>query len=322
MATTSKDAYLFRRDETEDETLSRHIETTLGMSVQNINISTVGGRKHDDAFEMDDYAKYLRTKEGEAGHVLLYSSRLTSTQDVVKELLPNVPNGFVCVADTQTNGKGRGGNTWTSPPGCLLFTLVTRIPVDRGPWLPFLQYLVSLAVVDAVKGIDADCVKLDLNLKWPNDIYAQKKHKIGGVLCQSSLFRGTFELVVGVGLNVDNDAPSVCLNGLVGRKAVTRGHLLSRFCTIFQGMLDKFAKKGFDDFFDAYHASWLHTDQEIKATVNVDGTTSLVPMTIVGLAKSGALKAMDTEGTYHELFPDGNRFDFLKGLVSEKRYTS
>jgi biotin--protein ligase len=31
-----------------------------------------------------------------------------------------IPAGAVCVADSQCSGRGRGGNVWSSPPGCLM----------------------------------------------------------------------------------------------------------------------------------------------------------------------------------------------------------
>ena len=37
-----------------------------------------------------------------------------------------VDDGAVCVADVQVSGRGRGGNTWSSPPGCLMFSFNTR----------------------------------------------------------------------------------------------------------------------------------------------------------------------------------------------------
>lgn len=40
-----------------------------------------------------------------------------------------LPDGAVLVADQQTKGKGRGGNVWTSPAGCLMFTALRRLQV-------------------------------------------------------------------------------------------------------------------------------------------------------------------------------------------------
>jgi hypothetical protein len=43
-----------------------------------------------------------------------------------------LPEGAVLVADQQTRGKGRGGNVWTSPDGCLMFTAMRRLQVRCG----------------------------------------------------------------------------------------------------------------------------------------------------------------------------------------------
>ena len=34
--------------------------------------------------------------------------------------------GLVVLADQQTQGRGRGGNLWISPPGCAMFSLQVK----------------------------------------------------------------------------------------------------------------------------------------------------------------------------------------------------
>ena len=70
-----------------------------------------------------------------------------------------------------------------------------------GETLPFVQYLVSLAVVKAVEAIDDDADGASgrnglVGIKWPNDIYAQHV-KIGGILCQSDYCNGKFSVTTG-----------------------------------------------------------------------------------------------------------------------------
>lgn len=50
---------------------------------------------------------------------------------------------------------GRGPNAWLSPVGCALFTLLVSIPLrsQLGQRIPFIQHLMSLAVVEAVRSI-------------------------------------------------------------------------------------------------------------------------------------------------------------------------
>jgi len=85
---------------------------------------------------------------------------------------------------------------WLSPYGCLQFSLALRIPSVKIPMnkLVFLQYLFSLAIVEAcrdetVLGSHGEAVKI----KWPNDIYAvfgegeRRLKKIGGVLVNTGI---------------------------------------------------------------------------------------------------------------------------------------
>ena len=48
------------------------------------------------------------------------------------------------------------------------------------------------------------------------------------------------------------------------------------------------------------------------------GTSS--PLYIKGLSDDGYLLAEDEAGHKVELFPDGNSFDFFKGLIRKKTY--
>ena len=55
---------------------------------------------------------------------------------------------------------------------------------------------------------------LDVRIKWPNDIYSNGM-KIGGVLCHSTYRSKEFQVVIGVGLNLDNSQPTTCVNDIL-----------------------------------------------------------------------------------------------------------
>ena len=101
------------------------------------------------------------------GRVVMYSHVTPSTQVVLNSQFKGVEN-LLFVADTQSAGKGRGGNSWSSPMGCLMFSFKSQF--SNGHDLPFVQYLVSLALVRAVKDA-AQCDAIEVAIKWPNDIY-------------------------------------------------------------------------------------------------------------------------------------------------------
>lgn len=121
-------------------------------------------------------------------------------------MLAHLPSPLVSLATYQIAGRGRGGNLWVSPLGCLQFSLrlevsLAALPASR---LVFVQYLVALAVVEAARdegvlGQWADRVRI----KWPNDVYIvgdggeQKPTKVSGNLVYTSISGDAVDIIIG-----------------------------------------------------------------------------------------------------------------------------
>ena len=199
--------------------------------------------------------------------------------------------------------------------------------------LPLLQYVVSLAVVQAVAEVGAEALAAagcaaakapDVRIKWPNDVYAAGQ-KLGGVLCGSTHADGFFRVTVGVGLNVTNATPSICLQALLEAAATAVGapppppprreRLLAAILGAYEALETRFvADGGFDGLLVEYTARWLHSGQRV--TLVEAGRT--VALTVQGLTRSGYLLARDDDGAAFELHPDGNSLDFFAGLIRRK----
>lgn len=115
------------------------------------------------------------------------------------------------VASHQLSGRGRRTNGWISSAGCLQFSLLLRVGKELASQLVFVQYLFALAVVESILSME-QYEKLDLRLKWPNDIYANigrgngvegksakeaDWRKIGGILVNTSFDGSNFTIIVG-----------------------------------------------------------------------------------------------------------------------------
>src|SRR5579862_209454 len=108
--------------------------------------------------------------------------------------------GFVVVADEQSEGRGRLGRTWVAEKGeALLCSIVFRptLPVAD---LHLVPTAVALAALDAIEQVTGR----RMALKWPNDLVAGE-HKLGGIL--SEVVDGSSEvnsgaIVVGLGINL------------------------------------------------------------------------------------------------------------------------
>ncbi len=142
---------------------------------------------------------------------ILRFNDLDSTNDYAHQLLKEkkAEEGTVILADFQRNGKGQRENYWESETGKnLTFSFVLRpnsLPAQK-------QFYLSMAVsLGILKYLESESLKA--LIKWPNDIYIDRK-KIAGILIENSLNRDKIDYsVIGIGLNVNqvnflSDAPN------------------------------------------------------------------------------------------------------------------
>ncbi len=109
------------------------------------------------------------------------------------------PEGTLVIAESQTDGKGRRGRSWVSPPGeGLWFSLVLR-PQIRPSITPTLTLVSAIA---AAAGIE-DVTGLPTRIKWPNDIVISGKKAVGILTELSAEAQETHYVVVGIGINVN-----------------------------------------------------------------------------------------------------------------------
>ncbi|NXT01439.1 BPL1 ligase, partial [Jacana jacana] len=231
--------------------------------------------------------------------------------------------GLIAIAVRQTQGKGRGGNVWLSPVGCALSTLHITIPLhsNLGQRIPFIQHLVSLAVVESVRSIPG-YEEIDLRVKWPNDIYYSDVMKLGGVLVNSTLIETTFHILIGFGFNVNNSNPTICINDLITKfnkeqgtklKALTADCLIARTVTVLERLIEIFQEKGPNGVLPSYYKYWVHSGKQVRLH-NEEG-----PMAwIVGIDDYGFLQVHEEGKGVESVHPDGNSFDMLRNLIIPK----
>ena len=147
--------------------------------------------------------------------------RVPSTNEVAKAIALDAGAvrlaGSVLIAETQTEGKGRFGRTWVSPPGGLYLSVLVEPPAGPGEPaadpLTLLPLAAGVAVAQAVRraaGIPAE-------LRWPNDL-DWKGRKVAGVLAEVGFRRESPRLaVVGFGVNLTPvSLPAAACGGHLG----------------------------------------------------------------------------------------------------------
>ncbi|MDO4997641.1 MAG: bifunctional biotin--[acetyl-CoA-carboxylase] ligase/type III pantothenate kinase [Neisseria sp.] len=107
----------------------------------------------------------------------------------------NAAHRALCVAHSQTKGRGRQGKAWQSRAGeCLMFSLGWAFEQSQAQ-LGALALLTALACQRALASVNVAA-----QIKWPNDLVAGKD-KLGGILIETVRQAGKTVAVVGIGLN-------------------------------------------------------------------------------------------------------------------------
>lgn len=145
-----------------------------------------------------------------------------STQTVARRLAEEgALDGTLVWALRQSKGKGRMGRRWRSAPGGLYVSWLIRPKFAPERLAEF-----SLACGAAAAAALRDLGVPQPAVKPPNDVLARgadgRFRKVCGILCEASGDSSRLHwLVVGVGINVDNDPPlkrATSLKALLGRR--------------------------------------------------------------------------------------------------------
>jgi len=140
---------------------------------------------------------------GEKEPLFHFIGSTDSTMDKARKLAAQGITAGVITAERQSAGKGRNGNIWASRQGGLYCTILDRPGTALADYsLPLMLYQVAAARV-----LSSLCGK-PARLRWPNDIYIDKR-KIAGLITELEGEGDTINwLAVGIGVNVNNAAPS------------------------------------------------------------------------------------------------------------------
>lgn len=138
-----------------------------------------------------------------AGHAvgaeIQVHEELGSTSDHARDLgLAGHPHGLVVFAESQTEGRGRRENRWSSQAGLDLAVSALLRPEARLELWPRMTTLAALAVCQAIEA----AAPLTALIKWPNDVLVQDR-KCAGVLAETFTGATGAFMVVGIGVNVN-----------------------------------------------------------------------------------------------------------------------
>ena len=181
-----------------------------------------------------------------AGQTCLCFDTLESTNDYAKELLKQEDcHGSLVVADCQTAGKGRRGRVWESQNGttvAMSLCLEPQIPAEK---VSGLTLVAALAAAEAIREI----CNAPVQIKWPNDLVLNHR-KICGILTEMIFRGGAYGVVVGWGINVNNESFPEEIAEIAGSLRGETGKMFSREA-IIAAVLQKF---------EQYYECYLETE--------------------------------------------------------------
>ncbi|MGE8538887.1 MAG: biotin--[acetyl-CoA-carboxylase] ligase, partial [Acinetobacter sp.] len=151
----------------------------------------------------------------------------TSTNDDVRELATKGVQQVLVCSHVQTQGRGQRQRQWISPEGNIyLSTLLhTQKPIDGRLAL---EIALNILQMPSLQG-------LDLQVKWPNDLYSLQG-KWGGILVEPI---SATQVVVGVGINLSplsSEIPEQQVTSLteLGLKQTSRIQLIAELYLAIQ----------------------------------------------------------------------------------------
>jgi BirA family biotin operon repressor/biotin-[acetyl-CoA-carboxylase] ligase len=150
------------------------------------------------AWSMDELRRGPALKR--LGGEFHYFAEIDSTNTYARHLAEaGAREGEIVIAEAQTQGRGRLGRLWQSPPFAnLYFSVILR------PQLPPMQApQITLTAAVALAETVASFIAQPVMIKWPNDILVDGR-KLAGILTEASCDPDKVNFVIlGIGVNLN-----------------------------------------------------------------------------------------------------------------------
>ncbi|EPB99947.1 hypothetical protein L861_08155 [Litchfieldella anticariensis FP35 = DSM 16096] len=178
-------------------------------------------------------------------------------------------HGEVCLAESQSAGRGRRGRGWACPWGHgLLLSIGWRFESGAAA-LEGLSLAVGVVVAEVLERHG-----MQVALKWPNDILVERHHsyrKLAGILLEiSGDVAGPCEVVVGLGINVSLpeairaqiDQPVAAVHDELPE--LSRNQLASELVEALLTLLARFEAEGFAPWQSPWNQRNAHAGKEVE----------------------------------------------------------
>ncbi len=260
--------------------------------------SSTGPANSPSAFNAKQVQEGLATRI--PGLIVHWVEQTGSTNADLARLAERGAGGWtVLVADRQTSGRGRHERSWASPVGGLYASILLK-PRETDSPLTLVPLTVGLALHTAMTRLArTESVELKLHLKWPNDVMSPSG-KVAGILCESSLAEGGWQVIAGVGINIlplpaavkeRLDGPATSLIEESGEIPWNREQILSTFLLELANRI-----KQWDRDPDGLRKDWIRAADLQGQRITVKTAAGPVSGVVRGISDAGALQLTTADG--------------------------
>lgn len=284
--------------------VAKHID---GLRELGLDIYSVKGRGYKLASPIDLLNVEAITDFYEEKQHTHYSGQffiepfIDSTNTFLKRklLAGELHDSDVCIAESQSAGRGRQGKTWVSPFASSVYLSTYRRFSGGYQTISGLSLVVGLAVADCLDELGISGVQL----KWPNDVYVNMQ-KIAGILIEIEGAVGDeVDSIIGIGINVNlpsditgiEQAFTDCNSNTTER--ISRNELVAVLLSYLKQHLDTFIIHGLVPFIDRWHSK----DAFYHKAVRLLAGQNIIEGIGMGINEAGAI-LLQVDGelkTYH-----------------------
>ena len=252
-------------------------------------------------------------KTHEIGKNIIYLDTIDSTNTYGKKIAKETSHGSVVLSEEQTLGRGRLGRGWISPVGEGVFisiVLKPDIPLTEG------MKMTQIAAAATCKAI-RDLTGLEALIKWPNDIVVNGK-KVCGILTEMAGELNRIDyLVVGIGVNTNNEKFPDKLAGIATSLRIEKGREIDRK-TLIVKILENF---------ECFYEDYIKSKELVRTLAVIRSYSAILGKNVFILKGDRKIKALALEinddGLLGVRYENGEEEMLLSGEVSirgEKGY--
>lgn len=212
----------------------------------------------------------------------------SSNTQVMKRYQEGCAHPLVILAEKQTAGRGRRGRVWHSPFAGSIYLTVGWVFTEGVAALEGLSLIIGLKVVEVLQRFGAN----DLQLKWPNDVYWDKRKLAGILIDVQGDPAGVCQVAIGIGINVNLqeaqssfiDQPWVDLATVIKNRPISRNQIVAALLNDLVPVLKTLPDKSFS----AYQHAWQAYDLCYGRDVIVQSGNSVMVGRACGVNSQGA----------------------------------